>query len=83
MQYKVHSRHDTLVDVPAKTPDNHEIVGRMPASIVELVPVNGVGATITLTVVAPVKAEQEKVRDLYKVGALLELSIAPAKGKDQ
>lgn len=80
MQYKVHSRHDTMVDVPAKTPEGLAITGRMSASIVELVPANKVGSTITLTVATPGDADKKAAADLYKVGSTVEVSVARAKG---
>lgn len=90
--YIVHSRHDTHVGVKAKTAAGHEVVGAMPASIVELVPVDGDGPSITLHQHAVLPGSQDKINEVFQVGAVVRMGdftvVEPpkkkkkAKGKD-
>lgn len=79
MQYIVHGRHATHVDVPAQTAEGHEIVGKMPAVIVELVPVDPWGKSITHIAITPDKESTAKADALFQVDAVVEISFSAAK----
>ena len=72
-RFIVHSRHDTTVPVEAEAAGGHKITGAMPASIVELVPQDGVGPSITLTEFTPTEAAQERVYETFTVGGVVEM----------
>lgn len=75
-QFFVHSRHDTMVPVEATTEDGHKVVGQMPASIIELIPVKGGHATVTLTEITPTKEDADALREVFIPGAIVELGAA-------
>lgn len=84
--YIVHSRHDTTVHVPAKTAAGHDVPGIMPACIIELVPVDGAGPTLTLHEHAPTQEAFDKLVALFPEGGIVrstgfELINAPEKKK--
>jgi len=84
--YVVHSRHDTLVDVPAKTKDGVDILGKMPAAIIELVPADGAGPSLTLHRHAPTAEAMKAVLALFAVGNVVRDAeftlVAAAKAKE-
>jgi hypothetical protein len=71
--YLVHSHHKTSVEVDAKSTDGFDIKGTMPASIVELTPQDGQGATITLTLKTPLPQDVADMEALYPVGGVVQL----------
>lgn len=73
MKFRVHGRHDTIVPVPAVANDI-EITGNMPASIIELVPVDAPWqGTLTITRITPTEAEKEAAIALFPIDGLVEL----------
>ena len=72
--YIVHSRHDTEVHVKAKTEAGIEVRGIMPAAIVELVPVDGVGPSLTLHEHAPTEEDFEKIKATFPEGGIVRSS---------
>lgn len=84
--YLVHSRHDTIVHVKAKTDSGHDVVGLMPGSVIELVPVDGAGPTLTLHEHAPTQEDLDKILATFPEGGTVrslgfELVNAPKKKK--
>lgn len=71
--YIVHSRHDTTVHVKAKTAEGHEVAGLMPASIVELIPSDGAGPSLTLHRHAPTKEALDTVLKTFPVGGTVRM----------
>jgi len=70
--YKVHSRHDTKVTVESKTAHGDAITGHMPCAIIELIPVDGVGHTVTITQQTPTEEDMKAVAQLFAVGSTVE-----------
>lgn len=70
-QFLVHSCHLTAVDVPAKTAEGLAVVGRMPVAIVELVPVDGIGGTLTETISMQSEVDAKRIADTFPVGGIV------------
>jgi len=73
-KFKVHSAHATEVDVPAKMADGTEIVGKMPAILVELVGIDG-GGTITHRERIATTEERDAALAKFAVGAEIEITL--------
>lgn len=73
VRYKVHSYHETSVQVPAVDGQGRSITGILPAIIVELVPVADYGRTITHE--APMGSPEElaAARALFQQDAIVEM----------
>jgi len=71
-KYTVHSRHDTTVKVPAKTPEGHDIEGDMPCSIIELVPVDPRDThTITLRELTPTAEDRKRIAEVFAIDSVV------------
>lgn len=74
VRYRVHSAHPGTVKVPATTEDGHEIVGEMPAVLVELVPLDPYRSTITFAEICPGGGDAlEKALAQFPVEGILEM----------
>jgi len=71
-RFEVHGRNDTRVEVEAAMPDGTVVQGFIPASIIELVPING-GNTLTITRRMPTAEEAASVQALFPIGGVVEM----------
>lgn len=71
-KFQVHSSHETSIKVPAQTPEGHEIIGALPALIVELIPEDKWRPTITHYEVMP----DDEARKRFAEGSIISISFS-------
>lgn len=71
LKYVVASCHEMTVAVPATTEDGTQITGQMPALLVELIPQNGVGATLSPTILIPTPEQREIALARFAIGNVI------------
>lgn len=76
MKYKVHSSVAQNVEIDAKAADGRVLRAFAPGHVVELVPVDHAGGSVTLRFVPASQAEHHELADKYKAGAEITATFA-------
>lgn len=71
--FKVHSYHETTVQVPSVTREGAEVMGILPCILVELVPVSDYGRSYTHESPMPSQEALVAARELFKEGNIVEM----------